>query len=560
MKQCPECKRTYADESLNFCLDDGAELVYGPAEPATKVLPHQKTASEQPTQTLGSVSRSAEIPSESVSKPARSSNNKTIAVVAAILLLAALSVGGYWYYGRTTKGQINSIAVLPFENGSGNADLDYLSDGVSESVIDRLSQLPQLKVIARSSSFRYRGQDLDLKEIAKALGVEALVTGRVVQHGDNYAIRVEMIDTRENRNIWSESFNRQVTDVQSLQADISRQIADSLRLHLSGEQSDRLAMSGTTNPQAYELLLQGRFYNNKVGTENRIKAAEYFQRSINIDPNYALAYAELSLTYSNLVGYSSFDPKEFMPKAEAAAQKAFALDNDLPQASYAMATNNRFDWQWSKAEQGYKHTIELNPNLARAYSGYALFLSVMGRPDEAIAEIKRAREFDPVLILINLNMGVIYYQARRYDEAIDVLQKTIELDKNVPFAHMYLGLSYSEKGLHERAIASMQQAIDLNEKTSKMMVMLGVVYARAGQRDKAKDTLKQILASSDYVSPAELARLYAALDEKDAALAALEKAYAEHDLQLQYINVFPQYDSLRSDRRFQDLLRKIGLS
>ena len=160
-----------------------------------------------------------------------------------------------------------------------------------------------------------------------------------------------------------------------------------------------------------------------------------------------------------------------MPKAEAAAQKAFALDNDLPQASYAMATNNRFDWQWSKAEQGYKHTIELNPNLARAYSGYALFLSVMGRPDEAIAEIKRAREFDPVLILINLNMGVIYYQARRYDEAIDALQKTVELDKNVPFAHMYLGLSYSEKGLHERAIASMQQAIDLNEKTSKMMVM-----------------------------------------------------------------------------------------
>jgi len=297
MKQCPECKRTYTDESLNFCLDDGAELIYGPAEPATKVMGRQSSVSEEPTRTLGSRSVTADEPR--LGTPSRSADPKSktvIAVITAVLLLSALGVGGYWFYGTGTKTQINSIAVLPFENGSGNADLDYLSDGVSESVIDRLSQLPQLKVIARSSSFRYRGQDLDLKQIAKALGVEALVTGRVVQHGDNYTIRVEMIDTRENRNIWSESFNRQVTDVQTLQTDISRQIADNLRLHLSGEQSDRLAMSGTTNPQAYELLLQGRFYNNKVGTENRIKAAEYFQRSINIDPNYALAYAELSLT------------------------------------------------------------------------------------------------------------------------------------------------------------------------------------------------------------------------------------------------------------------------
>jgi tetratricopeptide (TPR) repeat protein len=367
-----------------------------------------------------------------------------------------------------------------------------------------------------------------------------------------------MTDAGDNRNLWSQTFDRKVSDVQSLQTDISHEIVDNLRLRLSGAETEQLGNSGTASTEAYEMLLKGRFYNNKVGTENRKKAAEFFQKAIDVDPKYALAYAELSLTYSNLVGYSNYDPKTFMPKAESAAQRAIELDPSLPEAPYALAAIQRFAWRWADAEKTYKHAIELNPNLARVHNGYALFLSVMRRDDEAIAEIKHAREFDPVSVLINLNMGVIYISARRYDEAIEILNKTLELDQNVPFIHIYLGIAYSEKQMHDKAIDEVQEAIRLNESTPKTQILLGTAFANAGRTAEAQGILRQLQSNGAYVSPAELAILYDSLRDRDAAFKSLENAFAEYDLQLQYLEM-PTYDGLRSDKRFQDLVRRIGL-
>lgn len=552
MKSCPQCQRVYSDETLNYCLEDGASLVGNPDihNSETAFLTPSISSSDAKTRSI-----EAEKNARITEAAPQVKGYRSAFLAVGILLVAAVGIAGYWFYGSKSTGQISAIAVLPFENDSGDPELDYLSDGVSESVIDRLSQLSQLKVIARSSSFQYRGANLNLKDVANALGVEALVTGRVVQRGDSYSIHVEMIDAKDNRDLWSDSFVRKATDVQTLQSDISREIAENLRLRLSGAQTEQLANAGTANPAAYEMLLKGRYYSNKVMTENRIKAAEYFQRAIDIDPNYALAYAELALTYTNLVGFSNYDPKEYMPKAEAAAQKAFELGREVPEAVYAMATLRKYQWQWAEAEQLHKHAIELNPNLARAHNGYALFLSILGRHDEAIAEIKRARELDPISMLINGNMGLIYYQARRYDEAISVES---ELDQSIPITHLALGQSYSEKGMNDRAIAEIKEAAKL-EMSPSSQIRLAIAYARAGDEESGRNILKRVKESKIYVSPSQLAMLYAVLGDKESALSSLEAAYQARDVQLQFIKIAQPYDSLRSDPRFQDLLKRVGL-
>jgi eukaryotic-like serine/threonine-protein kinase len=364
----------------------------------------------------------------------RIKSHRAMVLFAAVLLA---SIGfGYWFFlnRAADRRQISSIAVLPFENGSGNADLDYLSDGVSDSVIDRLTQLTQLKVIARTSSFRYRGANLDLPQIAAALGVDAIVTGRVIQRGDSYQIRVDVTDMRENKQLWGENFNRKTSDVQFLQTDISREIAENLRLRLSGAQTNQLAKSGTNNPQAYELLLKGRFFFNKATRENWDKAVEYYEQATNLDPNYALAYAELAEGY-NLNGGRGLTLEQKAVKQETAARRALELDANLAEAHYAVAEAKRRRWQWQAAESEYLRAIELNPNLPQTYRGYSIYLSFIGRHDEAVANAKRAGELDPLSIPIMVNIVRQLYLARRYDEGIAAWQKSYELDTTNPAPH-----------------------------------------------------------------------------------------------------------------------------
>jgi len=480
----------------------------------------------------------------------------------AVLVFLSLAIGGlgFWYFNNSPADakQIASIAVLPFQNGSNDANLDYLSDGVSESLIDRLAELPQLKVIARSSSFKYRGENIDLQEAANKLGVQAIITGRVVQRGDNLSIRVEMIDMRDNRQLWSEQYNRKVTDALTIQQEIAQTVSEKLRLKLSGAQEQQLAKRNTVNPQAYDLLLKGRFFWNKGAEEDRRKAVEYYNQAITVEPNFALAIAELSNIYAILVSYSLLVPKEFAPKAEDLARKALELDENLAEAHLALARLKENAWDWAEAEREYKRALELKPNLAAAHDGYSLYLAIIQRSDEAIAESNRARELDPLSIFVNSNLGWILENARRYDEAIASLNKTLELE-NYAFAHTRIGYAYAGKGMHREAVAAYQEAIKAGDNSTSTQIYLGAAYAMSGKRKEALAILDGLKTTDEYVSPAELAILYAGLGDKDGAFVTLERAYAAHDLQLKFLAIDSGFDSLRDDPRFQDLLRRVGL-
>jgi serine/threonine protein kinase/tetratricopeptide (TPR) repeat protein len=538
---------------LRHELAHGAEVntTVPPAGSETATASGVKSAS---LESAGSSSHSARTSSAEYGVTGIKQHKFAVAVVLFVVVAAAVGVAGYLYLPGKAKAAIQSIAVLPFENGSGKTDLDYLSDGVSESIIDRLSQLPQLKVIARSSSFRYRGQNLNLKEISDALQVQAIVTGRVVQRGDSYQIRIEMIDTRENQNLWSETFNRNASDIQSVQTDISRLIAENLRLRLSGTQTQQLATQ-PTNPEAYELVLKGRFYSNKGGTENQKRAIECFQQAIAVDPNCALAYAGLADAYRFLGG----DPKERLPKRETAVRRALELDENLAEAHFSMGQYQRDLWQWQEAELEYKRAMQLNPNYSHAHSGLSGLLSLLGRHDEAIAEDRRARELDPVGVIVNTVVGRTLHYARRYDEAIEHLKRTIDLDQTSPTAHISLGDVYVTKGLYREAVAEYHTAIKLGDASNEVQIRLGAAYAKMGERERALDILKGLQTSDRYVSAGQLAILYAALGEREQAFASLERAYTEHSPSLQFLKVDPAFDSLRPDQRFADLVRRVGL-
>jgi serine/threonine protein kinase/Tfp pilus assembly protein PilF len=484
-----------------------------------------------------------------------------LALVAVIVALStALAYLAYTHYVKGSKEAITSLAVLPFVNASNDAEKEYLSDGISESLISRLSQLPGVKVIANSSSSKYKGKDIDPQQVAHALGVTSILTGRVTQLADNLSISVELIDARDGTQVWGEQYNRKATDLLQVQAEISSEIAGKLRLRLTAGQQQQVNGHETVNPQAYELLLKGRFYRSKGGTLDRKQAAEYFQQAIAVDPNYALAYAELSNAYRTLVGSSNLDPKEYLPKAEEAAAKAIELDENLADAHYVQANLKTYAWAWADAEKEYKRAIELNPNLALAHRWYAGYLRLVGRHEQAIEEINRARELDPLSLPVSATVGYILFSARQYDQAIEALKKTLGMDQDYPYTHLFLGFTYAAKGMLPEAINAYQEAIRLGLDSPSTQIYLGAAYARSGDRERAQTILTRLQTSQQYVSPGQWAILYVAQGEREQAFAALERAYEEHDLQLQYLGVEPEFDPLRSDPRFQDLLRRVGLA
>ncbi|HEV7398274.1 MAG TPA: protein kinase [Pyrinomonadaceae bacterium] len=479
--------------------------------------------------------------------------------VTLVLVVSAAIFGSYFAYTRhINKTGIASLAVLPFANSSNDPAQEYLSDGISESLINRLSQLPGIKVIANSSSQRYKGKELDLEEVASALDVSGIMTGRILQRGDDILISVELIDGRDRTQIWGEQYKRKAADLVAVQAEISREIVEKLRLHLTMGQQQKITASSTVNPEAYELLLKGRYSRAKGSIDDRKKAAEYFSKAIDLDNSYAPAYADLSDIYRSLANSSVVDPKDYLPKAEATALKALELDQNLAEAHYALANLKSYGWQWESAEREYKRSIELAPNLALAHRWYAAYLRIVGRHEEAITEINLARNLDPLSPGVNATVGYIYSSAGRYDQAIQVLRKTVELDENYPYTQLFLGFTYAGKGQWREAIAAYEKATKLGLDTPSTKISLGTAYARAGDRKQAQEILKQLQSGEAYVSPAELAILYGNLGDLDQAFSELQKAYAVHDLQLQYLKVGPGFDPLRSDSRFETMLQKVG--
>ena len=480
-----------------------------------------------------------------------------------VLVLAMLAAGYAvyaWYAGASAAAGITSIAVLPFTNTSNDPEQEYLSDSVSEGVISRLSQLGDVKVIANSSSSRYKGKNADPQEVARALGVSAILAGRVSQRGDRLSVGVELIDGRDGTQVWGQQYIRNAADHLQVQAEISRDVAGKLQPRLTTDQQQRLGNRETRSPEAYELLLKGHFHRAKGSTEDRQKAGEYFTRAIAADPGYALAYADLSDIQRSLINSGLLDPQEYLPKARAAAEKALELDDSLADAHYALANLMTYAWEWDNAEREYTRAIELNPNLALAHRWYAAYLRLRGRHEQAITEITRARDLDPLSPGVNATVAYVLSSAGRHDEAMEALKKTIELDRTYPYTHLFYGHSYAAQGRYAEAVIAYQQAIALGLDTPATRIVLGAAYARAGDRVRALAILERLRSSTEHVSAGELAILLTALGERERAFASLEEAYRARDIQLQYLAVEPGFDPLRADPRFQSLLQRVGLA
>ena len=464
--------------------------------------------------------------------------------------------------GARARKAIDSLAILPFANASNDPDTDYLSDGITESIINNLSQLPRLRVMARSTVFRYKGRESDPREVGRDLNVRAVLTGRLLQRGELLVIKAELADTTDGSQLWGEQYNRQMADIFSVEEEISKEISEKLRLKLSGEQKKRLTKRHTENTRAYHLYLKGRYYWNKRTEEGIKKGIEHFHEAIGADPNYALAFAGLADSYVLLAGYGSHLPEEVFPVAKAAAMKALKMDETLAEAHTSLAAVRAwYDWDWAGAELRYKRAIEINPGYATAYVWYALNLATVGRLDEALLTVKRAEELDPLSLIISLNVARILYFARRYDEAIEQCRKVFEIDNSFVVAHRRMGQIYHQKAMYDEAVAEYKRALTLAKNDSETMSALGYTYAISGRREEAMKILERVekLSKQEFVSPYSRARLHLGLGDIDQTMEWLERAYEERHSILIYTGVDPVFDSLREDARFQDLLQRMGL-
>src|SRR6266498_3463916 len=499
---------------------------------------------------------------DAVSPVKRRQRSMWLALTALVAVAGATAYFGYSRYAaRGSSSTIRSIAVLPFANMDGNPDAEYLSDGISESLINSLSKLPGVKVIARSSSFRYKGKEVDPQEVAQALGVEAILTGRVVQRGDNLLISAELVNASDKTQVWGDQYNRKLADILTVQEEIAKRISETLRLRLSGEQQQRLTKRYSDNVEAYQEYLKGRFY-SATSTENGLKKSiEYFNQAIEKDPNYALAWAGLANGY-----WEDSDihiaPHDAMPKAKQAALKALAIDDTLAEAHGALAIElTAYDWDWPNAEKEFRRAIELNPDYPTAHAQYGWYLSLMGRSEEAIAEVKHATQLDPLSTNSNGILGMAYGWARRNDEAVAQLQKTLELDPEDWLARAYLGWVHIGQGKFPEAIDSLQRARQIDD-NQYVLGALGEAYARSGNRSEALKAIEELKERSKqrYVSPHCVAMVYVGLGEKDLAFEWLEKAYEARSEHLGWLKVDARMDPLRSDPRFAELMRRIGLA
>jgi len=487
--------------------------------------------------------------------------HKRGALLAIVTLVMTLAVA-YFFIGRTPP--IDSIAVLPFVNAGADPESEYLSDGIAESLINSLSQLPSLRVVPRSTVFRYKGQNVDPQEVGRKLGVRVVLTGRVLQRGERLNIQLALIDVTDVAQLWGEQYNRRHADIFSVQEEISREITEKLRLKLTGEERKYLTKRYTENTEAYQLYLKGRYYWNRRTPESLNKGIEYFQQAIEKDPTYALAYTGLADSYS-LLGSSigGLSPKETFPKAKAAALNALERDDTLAEAHAARAlVSLRYDWDWPAAESEIKRAIDLNPNYATTYQWYSDYLVIMGRPDEAVDAVKRAQELDPLSIIINSLMGMRVYHQRRYDQAIEQSLEALELDPNFAQTHYFLGLNYEQQTRYEEAVASLKRATTLSPGNLSYLSALGHAYAVWGHRGEAMKVLDQLqeLSQHRYVSPHEMAILYAGLDEDEHAFAWLDKAYADRSWRLVFLKLEPRFNNLHADPRFAELVTRVGLT
>jgi serine/threonine protein kinase/Tfp pilus assembly protein PilF len=483
-------------------------------------------------------------------------------VVAFGLLLAALAVAGRRYFGRSTS--IDSIAVLPFVNTSGDPNLEYLSDGITEGVIHTLSEFPQLQVMARSTVFHYKARQVDPRIVGRDLNVKAVLTGTLAKQADTLRIEAELVNVSNGSEIWGEQYQRNASTMTTIETGIVHDIAEKLKLRLTGNSGNNLSRQSTTNPQAYQLYLKGRYEWNKRTEASVTQASRYFAQAIETDPVYALAYAGLADSYLILGTWEFLPPRDAYPKAKEAAEKALQLDGSLAEAHTTLAwTHHVYDWDWGGAEKEFQWALELNPNYATAHQWHGTFLINEGHFSEAKMELARAEQLDPLSLIIVTEAGEPYYCGREYDEAIEHYRRALQLDENFWPAHFFFGIALEEKGDFAQAISELQTAVKLSGGSTDATAALAHAYAVSGKSNEALAIVSELkkLSASKFVSSFDFALIYSGLRDRTEAFKWLERSREERSLLDDHdIASEPRLDELRSDPRFADLLRRVGLA
>ena len=482
---------------------------------------------------------------------------RTLALVAAAVLALTGAVAIYLMRGSATT--IDSVAVLPVVSQEASADTEYLTDGITETLINGLAQLPNLRVSARSVVFRYKNKDADPQEVGRALNVAAVVTGRIAARGDRIIIQTELMRVDDGTQLWGDQYDRTKADLLTVQEEIADEILDKVQPRLSGEERRRATRQYTANADAYQIYLQGRYHWNKGTIEGYKRAIDYFQQAITMDPKYALAYTGLADSYLLLGSYLV----EVLPQAKEAAEQALAIDPTLAEAHVARGHIQAYlDWDWAGAEREFQQAISLNPSLALAHNQYANYLATVGRVPDALSEVRRAQELDPLSPIVNADMGWYLLYAGRTSEAMAQFRKTLEFDPNSVSASRGLGVALSEEGQHAAATAELTRAVTLSDNSPVVLGNLGAAYARAKDTANTARVLRELTSMSEraYVPSTALAAIYAAQGDRPRALDALDKAFDEHDFGIAQLNVAPWFGALRGEPRFQALLKKLKLA
>jgi serine/threonine-protein kinase len=463
----------------------------------------------------------------------------------------------------TCEKVLDSLAVLPFVNAGSDPDAEYFSDGITESIINNLSQLRQLRVATRTTVFRYKGQDADLRRVGRELNVGAVLTGKVVQRGDHLRIQAELVDAADGSQLWGQRYNRQAAEIFAIEEEIAREISEALRLRLTGDEQRRLGKRYTENNAAYQLYLRGRYYWNRRTGEMLKRAAAYFEQAIEKDPEYALARAGLGDCYALYSAYEVLSPKESVPRAEEAAWKALEIDETLAEPHAALGwIMSYYYWDWAGAERQFRCAIELNPNYAAAHYWFHIPLVATGRMDEAWAHTRRALEIEPLAVASHISWGLMLLRAGRYREAMEFYRKAIELDPNFLLARWGLAFAYEQEGMYAEAVAELQEGVRVSKGSPLMIGSLGRAQAVSGRRDEAERALIELQqeAKRRYVPPFDLALIYLGLGDTERSLEWLDRSCEDRSFWLVYfIGVAPLFAGIRSDPRYSEILKRMNL-
>jgi serine/threonine-protein kinase len=547
------------EQIINKALEKERELRYRTASDLRADLQRLKRDTDS-ARSMASTS----VPSQPKSRWLRWPYLAGAVALVVVLLALALNVENLRdrLLGRADSGRIDSIAVLPFVNMSNDAKTEYLSDGITESLINNLSQLPNLAVMSRNTVFRYKGREIDPQRVGHDLGVQAILTGRLVQTGDELLISVSLESLRDRRQIWGEQYNRKLSNLVSVQQELASDIYGRLRPRLARDEKKLLTKPATEDVEANQLYLQGLFYSNKWTEGDFRRAADYFTQAVQKDPHYALSYAGLADTYSLLGDAGYLPPSEAWPKAKAAAMQALAIDDSLAEAHTSLGlVKEHFEWDWAGAEKEFKRGIELNANSAAAHHWYGDYLANMGRFEEGMRETKRAQQLDPLSLVINTNLGWQYYVVGQNDQAIEQLRKVLDIDPKFALARRILEEVYTQMGKHKEAVEEREKIVSLSG-SPELAASIEEDFAKSGYRGVLQSWLNGLteISKHGYVSSYSIAQAYIRMGEKEKAFSWLERAYEEHDSGLVSLGVEPMFASVRSDPRFLDLLRRARLA